>query len=390
MTSSGRYAGLTTIGMKCVFIAFLVAFYLPLSSKATNNIFYIGIALPAALWLLQRPVALKSLLRSFAWFFLLLFAMTLVFAVKDMMLMKRTLYLLLLFSACLLMERSPGAARQIFAIFALISMCLFLYSLGHWLWQYYTLEQWGRQQLWGATTNPVHAALLIMSALVFLWLFYIERLLERRSVWLLVAGFSLLVTVGLLCGAVFQARSAMLGFGLFVAVYLLQRRLIFPGFLVMFCVLGVLYWLGVTDALLERGLSYRLAIWQDAARRVIDDCGLWQGCSGDYRFLGRFYHAHSAYISLFYSFGLIGVSVFALFALVFFWRASRAGSDWMLVALVGWGGVVTSSSGVFTSPAPLWVYFWLPTFLAVLEAQRGQVDEYYAVREMHAEKVSEI
>lgn len=38
-----------------LFGLFCLAFYLPLSSKTINNIFYAGLALPCLGWLLLRP-----------------------------------------------------------------------------------------------------------------------------------------------------------------------------------------------------------------------------------------------------------------------------------------------------------------------------------------------
>lgn len=90
-----------------LFCAFCLAFYMPLSSKATNNIFYAGLALPALVWLLWRPSALRAL-RPFAWLIALLTLMVALDA-GDWSDLKTGLYLLLFFIGCLLLEGGAGA-----------------------------------------------------------------------------------------------------------------------------------------------------------------------------------------------------------------------------------------------------------------------------------------
>lgn len=360
---------------------FCSAFYLPLSSKAINNIFYAGLALPSLLWLLWRPFALPVLGRAFGWMILLLGALVVLDA-DDASGLKKGVYLLLLFASCLLLERGRWTVKGCFAVFALLSVCLLLYVLSAWVWIWLESGRWVRYgRFAGQPINPVYFALLITSALVFLWLFHLDEWLERRSrIWLL-AGLLVLCALVLLCATIFQARSALLGFALFFGGYLLHKRFLLPGMLLVLALLALLFVLGGDELLMRRGLSYRPAIWQDAWLRVLNDCGLWFGCGADdYRFLGQFHHAHSGYMAVLYRTGLPGALLFVLFTGIFFWRSIRSRSRWMLLALVGWGSLLTTSNGVLTSPQPLWIYFWLPTFMAVLESQRPAVDSYFAAR----------
>jgi O-antigen ligase len=141
------------------------------------------------------------------------------------------------------------------------------------------------------------------------------------------------------------------------------------------------YGLGGDELLLRRGFSYRLDIWQDAGSRLVNQCGIWLGCGTDeYRFLGRFEHPHSGYFAMLYRNGLLGGVLFSLFALLWLNYAWRARSRWLLLALLGWGSLLTTSNGVLTSPQPLWIYFWLPVFMAVLDGQRSAVQEYLQSR----------
>ena len=374
-----RWPWLVFAGLFCLFCS---AFYLPLSSKATNNIFYAGLALPGLFWLLWRPVALPVLARSFAWLVLLLGALVVLDA-GDVSGLKKGLYLLLFFVCCLMLEQWRWGVKGCVTLFACISILLLLYVLTDWLWIWSQSGLWIRYgRFWGEPINPVYFSLLISSALVFLWLFHVADWLERRSRLALLAGLFLLSVTVLLCASIFQSRSTLLGFSLFFGAYLLYKRFILLGLLLVAALAVLLFALGGDELLLRRGLSYRPAIWLDTWQRVLNDCGLWLGCgSDDYRFLGKFHHPHSGYLAMFYRNGLLGGLLFVLFAAVFFWRTVRSRSRWMLLALMGWGSLLTTTNGVLTTPQPLWVYFWLPTFMAILESQHPAVLAYFAARQ---------
>lgn len=375
-----RWPWLVLAGFFCVFCS---AFYLPLSSKAINNIFYAGLALPGLLWLIWRPAALPKLARAFGWMMLLIGGLVALDA-GDAAGLKKGLYLLLFFVCCLMLEQWRWGVKGCVAVFACLSVGVMLYVLSDWLWIWSESGRWIRYgRFWGEKINPVYFSLLISSALVFLWLFHVADWLERHSRLALLAGLFLLSVAVLLCSSIFQARSTLLGFALFFGAYLLYKRFILLGLLLVLALAVLLFALGGDELLIRRGLSYRPAIWLDAWQRVLNDCGLWLGCgSDDYRFLGKFHHPHSGYLAMFYRNGLLGTLLFMLFAAIFFWRAVQERSRWMLLALMGWGSLLTTTNGVLTTPQPLWVYFWLPTFMAILESQRPAVLAYFAARQV--------
>jgi len=364
-----------------LFCVFCSAFYLPISSKATNNIFYAGLAVPGLIWLLWRPAALPVLASAFIWMILPLAALVILDA-NNFPDLKKGLYLLLFFTSCLLLEQKRWGGKKCFTVFALFSAGILVSVVGDWLWIWSESGRWVRyDRFLGQQINPVYFALLIISGLTFLWLFYLDEWLARhtRAWWL--AGLLLLCGLVLCCAIIFQARSALLGFVLFLGVYLLHRRLLLQGALVLLPLVALLLALGGDELLAHRGFSYRPAIWWDAWLRVLHECGLWLGCDADgYRFVGQFHHPHSGYVAMFYRNGLLGATVFIVFSAIFFWRGIHANSRWMLLALVGWGSLLTTTNGVLTTPQPLWVYFWLPTFMAILENQQSAVDTYFAAR----------
>lgn len=364
-----------------ILFAFLVSYYTPISGKASNNIFYIGLGLPALVWWFARPNAAFGLVRVAPAFIAAYGALAAWLVLADPDFFKSTLYVAALFICCAMLERGGAGVTRAYTGFALVSTVLLAVAVFKWGQIAWTLHALQRITLWGQGENPVYAGLLITSSLVFLWLFHLEPRLADRSRGAYLGGLSGLIALAGLCAVVFQARSALVGFAAFLIVFLIQRRLLIFGGLLTVAVAVAMWGSGAADALLERGGSYRLEIWLDVIRRLETDCSLLVGCGkDDYRFLGQFFHAHSAYVSMLYHAGAVGLALFLLMALIVFVRAWRAASRWMLVALVGWGGVLTTTAGVFASPRPLWVFFWIPTLMAVLDSGRSALEAYYRAR----------
>jgi len=361
----------------CLLI-FLVSFFLPVTRKAANNIFYVGVALPTLACLLCYPYALLAILRRYADVLLLLAGLMLLYAWRDPSDLKQLLYLtLLLASFAVLNVRSQDNCVRLFSVFAALAMMVLLASILWWLWLYVSTGSWVRLTLWGGAENPVHAALMLSTLLTFVWLFHVDPRLIGRSVLWRYSAIILLVVLGMLCTMVFQARSAILGLLLFLVGYLAWRRMLLGGLLIVLGVLILCWVLGLQNLLMERGVSFRLVIWQDVLDRVTHHCGLLLGCEpSSYRFLGQFYHPHNTYLALLYRTGVAGTLLFAAFTLTFFWIAVRGRSRWMLVSLIGWGAMLSSGSGIFSSPQPLWIYFWCPVLLALLEVRPLLLQQY--------------
>jgi len=368
------------IGSLILFV-FMVSYFTPISAKASNNIFYAGLGVPALVWWLRRPREAPGVFAVAPWFFAAFVALGLWLSVVDVSFVKDSLYVVVLFLCCTMLEQKDAGVRNAFLGFAVVSTALLAVAVFEWLRLWQVLETWPRVVLWGEGENPVYAALLIISALAFLWLFVFEERLARHSRRAFWAGLSVLILLCVLCVIVFQARSALIGFAAFFFAYVVQRRLIVAGLAMVAGILVVALLMGLGGALLERGLSFRLDIWGDAVRRLTADCGILLGCGRDqFHFLGQFFHPHSAYVSVLYHGGLIGLALFGAVAIAFFARTWRAGSRWLLVALIGWGGVLTTTGGVIASPRPLWVFFWIPTLMALLESGRAALETYYASR----------
>ena len=251
MVSALNFARLGRLSLALLLGLFCLAFYLPLSSKAVNNIFYIGLAVPMLLWLLARPRALVEL-RPFAWLFGLL-ALMVALDAGDPAGLKKALYLMLFFVACLFLSARYWALHAPLLLFALCSLGLLLFALTDWLWIWTHSGQWIRYgRFLGESLNPVYFSLLLGFALLYLWLFHIAERLQQRSTWLMLLGLFVLSVLLVLCASIFQSRSTLLGYAVFFAGFLLYKRLFLLGLVLGLGLLLLAVLSGVDDLLLQR------------------------------------------------------------------------------------------------------------------------------------------
>lgn len=356
------------------FVAYGLILYFPVSSKSINNIFYLVVAVPGFVWAIRDRARLYKAMRRYVWFLLPLFMLVLAVSheLKDM---KVFLYLVLFWLFLLMLEERHilGVRLPMFGVSG-VNVVLLLTAILSWAAAGLSTGVWSRNySLLGYAINPVYTATLMMMSMVFLWVFFLDEYLQARGKWIHVGGFLALLLLGVVCATVFQARSALVGFALFVFLYVVFKRAYVLIFGAVMAGIGLFLVDSFREAVLARGLSYRPQIWEDAMVRVVDVCGLWLGCGDDgYEFLGQWSHAHSAYVSIFYEAGLIGAALFLLFLGMVFFLAMRVRSKWLLVAMVGWGSLITTTGGVFSTPhQAFWLYFWFPTLMAAIEVQQS-------------------
>lgn len=351
------------------FFLFVVANFLPLSSKIQNNLFYALCALPTVFWFILHPGELSGLFKRFIWFWgclALLAGGALLHG--DLASLKDVFYVAVLFLALELLWRfGAGLPLRLFDCLAAISIIALAAASALWLQHWAANEQAPRISLWGEL-HPIRTALLVGCGLVSLWVFRVAPWIQAKS---RTARFCILFGMLLLliwCSVVFQSRSLLLGIFAFLAYELLLARRAWPGLVLLVLISLAVWLLGWHEMLLQRGLSYRLDIWMDGWNRLQDFCGLLRGCGNDgFRFIGTYAHPHSAYWSILYANGLL-IFLFimgCLLAMVV--KGVSCRSRWLQVALIGWGGVLTTTGGVVHSPAEYWIYFWFPTFFAMFE-----------------------
>lgn len=361
---------------------FLLSNFLPLPYQVTANLFYLFGAIPAILWCARhREIFVSWLRESWAlWLFLLSIALaaSLQGHPADS---KPCLYVFLIGLVVLMLSNLDRRAIDVlFTGLAAVALGVVAWASYAWFQVYLASGEFQRIELWGSK-HPINSALLVISAFVWFWEFKAGPAMQAKGkvvYFSAMLGFFLLVVWSTMP---FQARSALLGFLVYLTLkmWLNQYRWhMVAGLLVV----GALAWLtGLHMVLYERGFSYRPEIWADAWQRLSQECGFLLGCGKDgHMFAGRWTHAHSAYLMPLYEYGLLVMLPFALFALRLFRDGLRCKSRWLLVAAIGWGGVLTTTGGVVTSYKPFWIYFWIPTFMAMVECWRYKTGDGSIVR----------
>lgn len=349
------------------FFLFVIAYFLPLGSKVQNNIFYGLCALPTVCWFGLHPGELLDYLKRFVWFWSCLAVLVLgALLHQDLAALKDVFYIAVLFLSLALLWRS-GLHVRLFDSLAVVSIIALLAASVLWLQHWAANEPAARIFLWGEL-HPIRTALLVGCGLVSLWMFRVAPWIQAKSKAARFCALFVMLLLLIWCSVVFQSRSLLLGIFAFLVYELILARRAWPGLALLALISLAVWLLGWHEMLLQRGLSYRLDIWLDGWNRLQNLCGLLQGCGDDgFRFIGTYAHPHSAYWSILYANGL-PIFLFVMGCLLaLLVKGMRCHSRWLQVALIGWGGVFTTTGGVVHSPAEYWIYFWFPTFFAMFE-----------------------
>jgi hypothetical protein len=377
-TKNNALTGIQYRVMAGLFLLFNLSFYLPISPK---SVFYIGLMLPGIAWLMLRPAALPAFFKAFG-LLLLPLAVIQFLNIREAAEIKLWIYMTVFLACCVMVERSEWGAERVYRIFAWFGIFALLYASTEWLWTWHQTGQWIRyDHLFGRRMDPNNTSIFIASSLVFLWLTNVEPRLKQRSAWVLLAGMIVLSSLVLLSATVFQSRSTLVGFGLFMAVYIVMRRMWWLGLLALAGVVMIGYLAGADQMLSQRGVSYRPQIWADAWHRVVDTCGIWLGCGEDgYLFIGEFKHTHNLPLGILYGDGLVGLAMMGVFAFVYVRDGIKLKSLWFLLSMIGIGALMTNTGWLLAPPKAFWAYFWIPILLAFIQMRREQVDAYLAAR----------
>lgn len=364
--------------MAGVFLLLLSSFYVPVSPKA---VFYLGMMLPGILWLLWRPAALLAYFKAFG-LLLLPLAVIQLLNMHDADEIKLWLYMVVFLACCLMVERSDWGSERVYRLFAWFGLFALGYATAEWLWVWQQTGNWIRfDHLFGRRMDPNNTSIFITSGLVFLWLTLAEPRLQTRSRLGLLSGLMLLSCAVLLSAAVFQSRSTLVGFGLFMMVYIFIRRWWGLGLLVLVSVASMAYLTGADQMLGQRGVSYRPQIWADAWHRITDTCGVVLGCGDDgYRFIGQFTHTHNLPLGILYNDGVVGLALITIFAFVYIRDGIQLKTPWFLLSMIGIGALMTNTGWLLAPPKAFWAYFWVPILITFIQIRREQVDLYLAAR----------
>lgn len=377
-SNSNNLVGLPYRLMAGLFLLFNLSFFVPVSPK---SVFYIGLMLPGLAWLLWRPAALPAFFKAFGLLLLSLAAIQLL-NIREVAEIRLWVFMVAFLACCVMVDRSEWGAERVYKVFAWFGVFALLYATSEWLWVWQQTGNWIRyDHLFGRRMDPNNTALFITCGLVFIWLTVMEpRLVALAKPYLLIGLLVLSIAV-LLSASVFQSRSALMGFGMFMAVYILMRRLWAVGVLALLGVLLVGYLAGADQMLSQRGMSYRPEIWADAWYRLVDTCGIVLGCGQDgYRFIGQFTHTHNLPLGILYNDGLVGLTLIGIFVFFYVRDGVKLKSPWFLLSMIGIGGLMTNTGWLLGPPKAFWAYFWIPILLTVIQIRREQVDRYLIAR----------
>ena len=362
------------------FSVYLLSYYLMVSTKSLNNIFYLGLAVPCFAFSLINYRATGELLKQFYWLFALLVILSLleVQQVKDI---KRGFYLLFFFVSCLLVDQGKERLKYWLLPFSLTCLFMLFYITADWIWIWSHTGNWIRYSYWlGVYFHPGFFAMLMCFGLLIGWMLFLGPWLEQRYEKVgYILGLAIFSVVILLCTTIFQSRTALLGYGLFFIGLIIYKRFYLIGLMLIIAMVAVVFGLGFDEQLANRGLSYRTIIWQEVWRLLLHECNPLVGCNfpQGYKILGQFDHPHNVYLAMFYRNGLLGGGLFCLFVAYFFYRGIKAKSVWLIISLFGWGAFITENDSLFTKPEAFWVYFWLPVFMTILDSHKSQVQGYW-------------
>lgn len=356
-------------------VAYSLSYYFAISNKKSNNIFYIFVAIPVLLVVLGKYRATIFLLKDIYWFFIIILFLSFLDMeqIKDA---KRGGYLILLFFSCVFIDQGKGHLKNWLLLYAVSSFFVFVYAFFDWLWVWSQTGQWIRYSSWlGKSFHPGFFGMLLCFALVFLWHFHVYNKLSKNLIVQLL-GLFFFVSSALICVAVFQSRTALLGFCLFFLGWIVFERKYILGIIVLALVTVLVFYLDIDQLLANRGASYRIIIWKEVVRQLFNDCNYILGCASTGDILGKFSHPHNVYLSMFYRNGLLGGGVFLVFLGCFTYLGLKHKSKWFVLSLFGWGALLTENNSLFTSPQPFWIYFWIPVFMTIVEVYKESVLKY--------------
>ncbi len=353
------------------FFALLTGMFWVGDRSLYHKLFYVSVALPAFLALLDRPALLKEFSYSpIGLPFLAFSAFTLVSIqwsgtdTDTWSLIKRPLYVLLLFIALITIERTrPQRIRQVLVaatvaavISAAISLAMFL-----------QVED-TRLQGHGALYNPLltsHVFGFFMALAVATWI------VQRRAFPLpTVAACALLGTVLLATGS----RTPMVGISvtaMWLAALSNDRRGLAAVAVLAAVALLVAVW--TPDLLVSRGLSYRPEIWNDALRQIKEAPIFGRGYEHPLQIHVEgisypFTDPHNIVLAVLYDGGLVGLGLWLwLYGAAVFscWQHRRQPIVFVCSAalIYGLAASMTEGRAFLSRPKEHWFLIWIPLAL---------------------------
>lgn len=341
----------------------------PISGKFLNNVVYAFVIFPSLILVVGWYSNLSLVFSRAKPFVVFIFAVVVAdFFVGRTDFLKSSVLVFLFCSGILVLaEKQKKALVWSYLGFSTGIFVALLAAICGWVFDAIKNDIFVRQVGFGTAVNPIYAGLLSVSGLVFVWMFFLDCVAAanyRKSC----LGMVLIVTLVIASIIVFEARSALAGFILFIVFYSAWKSRILWVLSFSLIAIMLILWSGAHDSLLARGLSHRPEIWLDALNQFNRDCNLLAGCGKTKElFVGEYSGAHSGYVGTLYRHGLLGLLGLSVFIVWYFYNGWKSGSRWFFVSLVGLGGMLSAMDGFIGSPHAWWVFVWLPTLAAIGE-----------------------
>ncbi|WP_369960127.1 O-antigen ligase family protein [Pseudomonas benzenivorans] len=338
-----------------------------------HKLFYALIAAPALVALLVRPQELRPLLREPIILVFLAYAAWALLSIgwSDTeasigSLLKRPLYIfMLLAGCCLLAQQSQQRFTRCMLIASLAALPIAFYSLA----EIATTWRPGHRLVGpGALDNPLLSSHLF-GFFCILWL-GLGMTLPRQRGWIAVLPVLILGATLLATGSRTPLLAASLA-GAWLALACWNKRSLVLA-LIGLCGLSALLLL-YPEALLARGTSYRLELWQDALSRISQKP--WLGFGFDAAlaiqlpgFSVPFSEPHSFAIGVLYYTGMVGLSLWLAMHLVALRQCWINRANYLFVIagalmVYGIGGGLAEGGGILARPKEHWFLTWIPLAL---------------------------
>lgn len=391
------------VGPSCLFwpiTIFIGGFFLFPTSKSHNNFYYLLVLFPFIF--LVRNSDIRQLYESRI--FRLTVVLTLYLAISGLWSdnfswskwldeSKGVVYVLS-FIAIIALVLNVENQRRTFVAFIVVAGCIgslwAMIEAVEFIWRYRD-RPWisgFRMSLEGPTDMPVSSATIlgVVTILAYFLLYRSSKRLSSRRVWLVSSALLAVSMVLTISRAPVMAMVLCVSFGVF---QYRDRRLgvvILSG--VAVCI-SLYVGVGIDfGSLIERGMSYRPAVWDQTMLRVAEKP--WFGSGSlvseemalDAALVGRkrdmlIEHPHSPYLATLLYGGAVGTGLFAWLLWVGLreaWRQrDRDNGAWLLVFVFALLCMVTDGNRLIGSPHAIWFYFWLPIGVLVsweIEAAR--------------------
>ena len=356
------------------FVLHILSLFSPLSNKVVNNIFYIGVMLPALL--MTRRFDIKALWSSqlvkaaivYGAFTSLMMAITL-----DGYKIKYVTYFFAFLLAFYHLDKNKLFNPAVVAY----SLCILVltYSLMQ-LFIFYeingaplTARPWFSG--WQLFTPSYFTAYISVACLASAYYLFV-----RRSYLLFLILFSLVIALFVITQTRMGLVGVLLSAPFFVWLAVKQRVLSFSAKSILVVFIGValiaaLYQAGLFDVLTARGESYRVLIATTAWTEGLN-CNVLFGCGYAYDFaldIGRriLITEHSSYSNQVLRSGLVGVFLLLIVIIFTVFSGFRTKTPWVLSFIAGCGCLLVEGQSLMAQPrAFTQLIFWFPFCMVVL------------------------